>query len=125
MLFEQAGLPEKTAGFLASGASAILMLAISIPAMMFSDRWGRRTSAMVGGIILSVCMLLIGSLYAANAVHSQGMARWVVVVSIFVFALAYTSTWAVVGKLYASEIQPAKTRAAANCVAQSLGFVSS
>ena len=53
MLFAQAGLPEATASFLASGLSAILMLAISIPAFLFADKWGRRTSAITGGIGLS------------------------------------------------------------------------
>ena len=67
-------------------------------------------------------MFLIGSLYAADIVQPAGIARWVVVVSIFIFALAYVSTWGVVGKIYASEIQPAKTRAAANSIATGLGF---
>jgi len=121
-LFRQAGLPGETASFLASGLSAILMLAISVPAFLFADKWGRRTSAIVGGIGLSSCMLLIGSLYAASAVHPYGAARWVVIISVFIFGLTYCATWGVVGKIYASEIQPANTRAAANCVAQGLGF---
>jgi hypothetical protein len=67
-------------------------------------------------------MVLIDSLYAANVVHPYGIARWVVIVSVFVFGLVYCATWGIVGKIYASEIQPAHTRAAANCVAQGLGF---
>jgi MFS family permease len=100
------------------------MLAISIPAFIFADKWGRRTSVISGGVGLSSCMLLIGTLYATNSVHAYGIARWVVIVSVFVFGLVYCSTWGIVGKIYASEIQPAQTRAAANCVAQGLGFVS-
>jgi MFS family permease len=101
------------------------MTAISIPAFLFADKWGRRTSAISGGITLSGCMLLIGSLYAAGAVHPFGIARWVVIVSVFIFGLTYSSTWGIVGKIYASEIQATNTRAAANCLAQGLGFVSS
>lgn len=51
-------------------------------------------------------------------------ACWVVAVSEFVFAIGYVSTWAVVGKIYASEIQPAKTRATTNSVATGGNFVS-
>ena len=70
-------------------------------------------------------MLIIGSLYATDSVHAHaGGGRWVVIVLIFVFALVYVSTWGIVGKIYASEVQPAQTRAAANSVAQGLGFVS-
>jgi MFS family permease len=98
------------------------MLAVSVPAFLFADKWGRRTSAITGGVGLSGCMLLIGSLYASSAVHPYGIARWVVIVSVFIFGLTYCATWGIVGKIYASEIQPAHTRAAANCVAQGLGF---
>ncbi|KAK1073324.1 hypothetical protein LTR33_010029, partial [Friedmanniomyces endolithicus] len=48
--------------------------------------------------------------------------RWVVIVSIFAFALSYAATWAFVGKIYASEIQPGCTRAASNSVATGLSF---
>jgi MFS family permease len=99
------------------------MLAISIPASFYADTWGRRTSALLGGIVLSGCMLLIGSLYAAEAVHAYGVARWVVIVSIFVFALTYSLTWNIVAKIYASEIQPAQTRATANSIATGFCFV--
>lgn len=100
------------------------MLVISVPAFLLADKWGRRTSAITGGIGLSGCMFLIGSLYAAGLVHPYGTARWVVIVSVFLFGLTYCATWGIVGKIYATEIQPTHVRAAANCVAQGLGFVS-
>ncbi|KAL1302720.1 hypothetical protein AAFC00_003075 [Neodothiora populina] len=121
-LFAQAGLPATTASFLASGLSAILMLLISIPALLTADRVARRTSVILGGITLTACMLTIGTLYAADLVHATGPARWVVIILVFVFGLAYVSTWGLVGKIYASEIQPPVTRSSASCVAQGLGF---
>ncbi|ETS79698.1 hypothetical protein PFICI_09551 [Pestalotiopsis fici W106-1] len=122
VLFSQAGLSSSTASFLASGLSAILMLAISIPAFLLADKWGRRTSAIAGGIVLGTIMLLIGTLYAAGVVHPYGVARWVVIASVFAFGLTYCATWGIVGKIYASEIQPSNTRAAANSIAQGLAF---
>ena len=100
------------------------MLAISIPAFLFADKWGRRASIITGGVGLSGCMFVIGSLYATNSVHANsGPGRWFVILLIFVFALVYCATWGIVGKIYASEIQPVQTRAAANSVAQGLNFV--
>jgi MFS family permease len=99
------------------------MLAISIPAFLYADRWGRRASVITGGILLSATMFIIGSLYATNSVHAHsGAGRWVVIVLIFAFALSYVATWGVVGKIYASEIQPARTRAAANSAAQGVSL---
>jgi hypothetical protein len=66
----------------------------------------------------------MGILYASGAVHPWGAARLVVIACVFIFAVTYASTWAIAAKIYASEIQPAHTRAGANCVAQGLGFVS-
>ncbi|KAL3418964.1 polyol transporter 2-like protein 1 [Phlyctema vagabunda] len=123
VLFAQAGLPEGTASFLASGVSAILMLLISIPAFLYADRWGRRASIITGGILLSSCMFIIGGLYASNVVHAHaGAGRWLVIILIFAFALSYCATWGVAGKIYASEIQPPQTRATTNSVAQGLNF---
>jgi len=99
------------------------MLVVSVPAFLFVDKWGRRTSAIAGGVTLSGCMFLMGTLYAAGAVHPYGVARWVAIIAVFVFGLTYCATWGIVGKIYASEIQPGHTRAAANCVAQGLNYV--
>ena len=124
-LFAQAGLPGSTASFLASGVSAILMFLISIPAFLTVDKFGRRTIVIWGGLLLMFCVLVIGCLYASNnVIRGKGAGRWVVIVLIFVFALAYVSTWGIVGKIYASEIQPAHNRATANALAQALNFVS-
>jgi MFS family permease len=123
-IFAQAGIPSQIAYFLASGVSAIFMLAFSIPVTLLADKWGRRTSAICGSVISSAIMLLIGSLYAADVMHSYCAARWVVIVSVFVFAIGCVSTWAIFGKIYASEIQPTKTRATTNSMATGGSFVS-
>jgi len=121
-LFAQAGISAKTSSFLASGLSAILILCISIPALLLADKVSRRSSIIVGGCLLTFCMFTIGTLYASNSVTPQNPARWLVIILVFVFGLAYSATWGIVGKIYASEIQPAATRSAASAVAQGLGF---
>jgi len=98
------------------------MLLISIPAVLTADRVPRRLSMLSGGFLLSTSMLTIGTLYALDIVKPTGAARWAVIVLVFVFSLTFVSTWGLVGKIYASEIQPAATRSSASCVAQGLGF---
>jgi hypothetical protein len=121
-LFAQAGISAKTSSFLASGLSAILMLAISIPALLLADKVTRRSSIIVGGCILTFCMFTIGTLYASSSVHPHKPTSFLVIALVFIFGLAYSSTWGIVGKIYASEIQPQATRSAASAVAQGLGF---
>jgi hypothetical protein len=66
------------------------MLAISIPAFLLAVKWGRRTSAVSGGLGLGGCMLRIGTLYAARVVvHAYGVARCEAVIAVFTFGLIY------------------------------------
>jgi hypothetical protein len=63
------------------------------------DKFGRRTIVISGGLLLMFCMLVVGSLYASDGmVRGQSAGRWVVIVLIFVFALASVSTWGIVGR---------------------------
>ena len=123
-MFQQAGLQSSEASFLASGVSGIVVLAVSVPALLFADKWGRRTSTLIGGIGLTTTMLLIAGLYAGNAVHATyGAGRWVVIVCIYLYAAFFATTWAVSIKVYAPEIQPQRTRAQAVSLAHGVNWV--
>ncbi|AEO70695.1 uncharacterized protein THITE_2122379 [Thermothielavioides terrestris NRRL 8126] len=125
VLFQQAGLSSAKASFLASGVSAIVIFAVSIPAMIFADRWSRRANTILGGIGMGITMFLMGGLYAGGAVHADsGAGRWIIVASIYVFAIIFSISWAVVIRIYAAEIQPQKTRAAATSLAHGSNWLS-
>lgn len=124
LLFQQAGLSTASASFLASGVSGLLIMLTTIPASIYSDRWGRRTSTLWGGVGLATCMLLIGALYASKSVHpTTGAGRWAVFVAIYIFVIVYSATWSIAFQIYSSEIQPPRTRAAASSLAQSANWV--
>jgi sugar porter (SP) family MFS transporter len=125
LLFQQAGLASGQASFLASGVSALVIFSVTIPASIYADRMGRRASTILGGLAMVAVMLLVGSLYASQTVHGdRGLARWVVIVCIYIFAIAFSITWAISLRIYSSEIQPAATRASATSLAQSANWVS-
>lgn len=124
LLFASAGLSSSTASFLASGISALLILLVTIPAFLLADRWGRATSTIFGGLVQAACMFIMGALYASGSVHSdRGVARWVVVVLIYVFAMVFSGTWGVCFRVYVSEIQSPETRAGASSLALSANWV--
>ncbi|QDS72329.1 hypothetical protein FKW77_007807 [Venturia effusa] len=124
LLFQQAGLHSEEASFLASGVTALIMLAVTIPASIYADHWGRRMSVIIGGLILTMCMLVIGSLYASDSVHGDtGAARWIVIVAIYIYAITFSVSFAISIRIYSSEIQPADTRAGATSLAQSANWL--
>lgn len=85
---------------------------------------GRRTSTIRGGMIISACMLTIGAIYASHA-DATPAGRWSIIALIYIFVIAYGMSWAVVLRIYCSEIQPTKTRAAATSLGQCCNWVCS
>jgi Na+/melibiose symporter-like transporter len=77
---------------------------------------------MVGGLGLTITILLIGALYASDAT-SNSAARWVVIVCIYFYSVFVATTWAVSIKVYAPEIQPQHTRAKATALAHGFNSI--
>ncbi|KAF4119680.1 Sugar (and other) transporter [Geosmithia morbida] len=124
ILFRRAGLKSSEASFLASGVSAIVIFVATFVATFMADRWGRRTSSLVGGVSITTVMALMGGLYAGNRVHpDNGVGRWVVIVCIYLFAFIYSATWALSFRIYLVESLPRKTRSSASSLAQSANWV--
>lgn len=126
ILFRQAGLVGDKANFLASGISSLVILATTIPASLWADKWGRRTSSIVGGTLITILMLIMGTMYAADLVHADhGAGRWVVVISIYLFAIVFNGTWALAFRTFLVESLPRKTRSSASSLGQCSNWVSS
>ncbi|KAL3436551.1 general substrate transporter [Aspergillus tetrazonus] len=118
ILFQQAGFTSQRASFLSSGVTGIAMLACTVPAQIWVDCWGRRKPLIFGGAAMAICFIVIGSLYARfgrnegrEVVLASDSAQWVVIVLIYIFVANFSWSWAVVGKIYASEIIPTRLRA--------------
>ncbi|KAL4881022.1 general substrate transporter [Aspergillus karnatakaensis] len=118
ILFEQAGFTSQRSSFLSSGVTGIVMLICTIPAQIWVDRWGRRKPLIFGGAAMALCFIVIGSLYARygrtennEVMLASNSAQWVVIVLIYIFVANFSWSWAVVGKIYASEIIPTRLRA--------------
>lgn len=123
-MFQSAGLSSTQASFLASGVSALVIFAATVPASLFADSWGRRTSSLLGGIGMTILMTIMGSCYAANQVHEdRGAGRWVVIVCIYLFAIVFSATWAVTLRIYLVEGLPMKTRSSASSLGQSSNWL--
>ncbi|KAH7038250.1 general substrate transporter [Microdochium trichocladiopsis] len=127
LLFAQAGMDSEQATFLASGVSGLVILAATIPSTILCDMWGRKTAAITGGLGLAGTMLLIGSLYAANGRESgkemPQAAKWTVVVMIYLYAVVFTSTWALVFRMYMIESLPRASRSSGSALAQASNWL--
>lgn len=57
-------------------------------------------------------MVLIGILYASNAARTT-TGQWAVIALIEIFSIAFAASWGPTIRIYAVEVQPPRTRAAA------------
>jgi sugar porter (SP) family MFS transporter len=123
VLFSQAGLSSRSASFLASGVSGILNILCTIPAQFWLiDKWGRRPSAITGGLIMGVCMTAIWFLYAFGDSKTSGV-RWSIIMLIYAFIATFSMTWAISLKILTTEMQPSKTRASASSLSQTSNWL--
>ncbi|GAA5824415.1 hypothetical protein JCM5353_005029 [Sporobolomyces roseus] len=111
LLFTQAGLDPDTASFIASGVTGLVLVVITVIGSTYIDRVGRRKIFIYGGSVVTASQLLLGIMYASGA--NKGGGRWFIIILIEVFAASFSGSWALVTRLYSSEIQPSRTRAAA------------
>ncbi|KAF5388626.1 hypothetical protein D9757_004789 [Collybiopsis confluens] len=118
VLFAQAGLSASKSKFLASGVSGLINIAVTIICTPFMDRMGRRNSTIIGGLVMGCIICIVGSIYASGA-HAGSAARWVIIVCLYLFLIAFGSTWALTTRVYASEIQPLRNRATVSSIANS------
>lgn len=82
------------------------MLLSTIPAQIWIDRWGRRKPLIIGGAVMALCFITIGSLYlkygditADAVILTSHPAQWAVIILIFVFVINFSWSWAVVSLL--------------------------
>ena len=100
------------AGF--DGNTAVLGLGVvnvlaGIPAMLYTDKWGRRNLLIAGCIGLVACMGLLGA--AVNGLLGPGeLARWAALGAVFLYIIFFTPSMGGVVWVLASEIFPLRLR---------------
>ena len=116
---------------LTASVQYIINVAMTVPAILFLDRWGRRASMLYGSIGMIVCLLITGILQAAfgqpntDAIRTQRNAdiTWVVhekpavskaiVAFSYLFVATFAVSWGPTSWTYPAEIFPSKVRAKA------------
>lgn len=100
---------------------------MTVPTLLFIDRWGRRPLLLWGGILMALWLFIVGGVMGAygNPVPSiQGNANltWqvtgppskAVIACTYLFVATFAPTWGPTAWVYVSEIFPLKYRAKAN-----------
>jgi sugar porter (SP) family MFS transporter len=107
----------------------ILNVTLTLPAILYLDRWGRRPSLLVGSFGMMVFLFIVGALEASygqpnhDASGANAAVSWVLLDNVtvsraivgcsYTFVCIYAVTWGPTSWTYASEIFPSQVRAKA------------
>ncbi|KIY46119.1 sugar transporter [Fistulina hepatica ATCC 64428] len=123
-VFQMAGLTGNT-NLISSSIQYVINFAMTIPAVMWVDKWGRRPTLLVGSALMAIFLFATAGLlasdgyYVAGGVDGNADIRWTingapskgVIACSYLFVASYAITWGPVGWIYISEIFPRSVRA--------------
>ncbi|KAI8341235.1 general substrate transporter [Chlamydoabsidia padenii] len=129
-LFQQAGIGDsQDSTLIASGVSYVLTVVMTIPAILYVDKWGRRPTMVLGALAMSTFLWIVGGLLASGhwyiqmdpnevnygkyAVTLPKATTNAVATFVYLFVCAFACTWGPLGWIYPAEIYPLRVRAMA------------
>ncbi|KAI8073225.1 general substrate transporter [Gongronella butleri] len=132
LMFQQAGIGGggQDTTLIASGVNYVVNVAMTVPAILFVDRWGRRPTLIAGALLMSTFLWIVGGLmktgywYIETNPASNNFDKWVVhfdndhtvnaiAAMVYLFVASFATTWGPLGWIYPAEIYPLRVRALA------------
>lgn len=125
LLFEQAGIGNsQEATLLASGINYVVNVVMTVPAILFVDRWGRRPTMIFGALLMSLFLWIVGGVMSTGYWYQDPTDnyKWKMTMSdhtrangmvacIYLFVASFATTWGPLGWIYPAEIFPLRIRA--------------
>ncbi|KAK3830301.1 MAG: general substrate transporter [Linnemannia gamsii] len=125
-IFQGAGITGQNANLQASSIQYVLNVVMTIPAILFIDRWGRRPVLLVGSTFMALWLFLIGGLMGRFgspaqlenatttwAIQGNDSASRAVIACSYLFVCSFAISWGPVSWTYPAEIYPMRIRSKA------------
>ncbi|KAH9937922.1 general substrate transporter [Epithele typhae] len=124
-VFQGAGLTGTRGNLIADSVQYVLNVALTVPAIIYIDRWGRRPMLLAGTLLMGFWLFLVGGLQGGFGAWGEvdGSRVWVisghegitkaVIVFSYLFVCSFAITMGPVSWTYPAEIFPMRVRAKA------------
>nr|POF06878.1 high-affinity glucose transporter [Quercus suber] len=124
------------ANLLASSIQYVINVLMTIPALIWLDRWGRRPTLLVGSTLMMIWMFACAGNMAANGIVQpngidgipeesmllSGAAAKGLIACTYLFVASYAPTWGPVSWVYPPELYPLRLRGKAVALATSANW---
>ncbi|KAJ5129082.1 Major facilitator superfamily domain general substrate transporter [Penicillium atrosanguineum] len=115
-IFASFGFSSTKQTLLATGVTGILQIIFTLPAVLYLDKFGRKTFLIVGAIGMFLCHIVVATVegifkpkWDLNMGLDQGQG-WVAIVFIWLFAVNFAYSWGPVAWVLTQEIFPNSQR---------------
>ncbi|KAL8954287.1 MAG: hypothetical protein Q9193_007301, partial [Seirophora villosa] len=121
----------------ASSIQYVINVAMTVPALLFIDRWGRRPTLLVGALLMMTFLFANAGILASygtyagpSGVANTPAASWevsgapskAVIACSYLFVASYAPTWGPVSWIYPPELFPLRVRGKAVALATSANW---
>ncbi|KAK9371566.1 general substrate transporter [Lipomyces chichibuensis] len=117
-------LPLESAGIsnarVAASIYYIIFVVATIPTILWTDHWGRRSSLLVGSLCLAFLFCLIGGLFMR---FDQPIASRCIQASLYLMSASFAMSWGPIEWMYPPEIIPLHVRCKAVSLSTSTNYV--
>ncbi|KAK9350415.1 hypothetical protein V1523DRAFT_419896 [Lipomyces doorenjongii] len=121
---------------LATSVYYIIFIISTIPTIVWTDHWGRRSSLLIGALSIAFCMFLIGGIFARfgepNPVPNQPY-TWIIIdnpaassciqASLYLASGAHAASWGPIEWMYPPEISPLRVRCKAVALSTATNWI--
>ncbi|KAK4120462.1 general substrate transporter [Parathielavia appendiculata] len=137
-VFTMAGLsqPGSNAVLLPSGIQFVINVVMTVPALLWLDRWGRRRTLLAGAALMCLWLTINAILFAlysrtpepgeftsaSESMAVSGPPAKAIVASTFLFVASFAPTWGPVSWTYPPELYPLRLRGKAVALATSANW---
>jgi len=135
-VFTMAGEGSSSAVLLSSSIQYIINVVMTLPALVYVDRWGRRPTLLVGAALMATWMYANAGIIArysttpyvgeypsaAESFSLSGKPATAVIACTYLFVASYAPTWGPVSWIYPPELYPLRVRGKAVALATSANW---
>lgn len=125
------------ANLLASSIQYVINVVMTIPALIFVDRWGRRPTLLVGALFMATFMFANAGIMGTYGVVQPGGVHGIpeesmllsgapatgLIACTYLFVASYAPSWGPVSWIYPPELYPLRVRGKAVALATSANWV--
>jgi hypothetical protein len=112
-IFAGFGFSGSTTSLLCTGVAGALEFLFTIPAVLYVDRFGRKSILIVGAIGMATCHFIVAGIIGAYSGEweSHRAAGWVAIVFVWIYCCNFAYSWGPVAWIVVSEVFPLSMRA--------------